>query len=331
MSCSSAAMWTSSSSWREIAGPLGDRPRVARHRGGVPCRHLVPQVERAQHRAQHPDLEAGQLLAAFLQLVGALLGEQQLAEQVLEGDQDDAEEGDRGDPDDVEDEGDRDGEHRAGELGGQHRRQHLELAAEGDALDVAAVAGDHHEVDQQGELEEGEDEQVEGGVVSGETDRLRALVEGDPAEQREERVGEDAVEQVVALVVPAGEPADEDRGDADQRRRRAAEEDHRQDQGEKGAGDLDLGLGRDRGQVAEDREGKQDDEERQVPVGLRGVPDTERRGGDQPGDHDADCKTGGTFVGHGVLGVGPRSGKSCGLQGSWTEGLSLRSGRLACS
>ena len=82
-----------------VAGALGDRPRVAGDRGGVPGGHLVAQVERAQHRAQHPDLEAGQLLAAQLQLLGALLGEQQLPEQVLEGDQDDAEEGDRGDPD----------------------------------------------------------------------------------------------------------------------------------------------------------------------------------------------------------------------------------------
>ena len=146
------------------AGPLGDRPRVARHRGAVPRGHLVAQVERAQHRAQHPDLEAGQLLAAPLELVAALLGEQQLSKQVLEGDQDDAEEGDRRDPDDVVDEGDRDREHGAGELGRQHRRQHVQLAAERDPLDVAAVAGDHHEVDRQRELEEGEDQQVEGGV-----------------------------------------------------------------------------------------------------------------------------------------------------------------------
>ena len=81
------------------AGPLGDLARVARHRGAVARGHPIAQVERAQQRAQHPDLEAGQLLAALLQLVGPLLGEQQRAEQVLEGDQDDAEQGDRGDPD----------------------------------------------------------------------------------------------------------------------------------------------------------------------------------------------------------------------------------------
>ncbi len=313
-------------------GALGDRPRVARHSGGVPRGHLIAQVERAQHRAQHPDLEAGQLLAAFLQLVGALLGEQQLAEQVLEGDQDDAEEGDRRDPDDVEDEGDGDREHRAGELGGQHRGQHLQLAAEGDALHVAAVAGDHHEVDQQRELEEGEDEQVEGRVRRGQADRLHALVEGDAAEQREDRVGEQVVEQVVAFVVPAHEPADEHRGDADQRSRRTAEEDHRQDQGEEGARDLDLGFGRDRGQVAEDREGEQDGEEREVPVGLRGVPDTERDGSDQRDDHDADCETGGTLVSHGALGGGSWAWDSSrGLQGSWTEGLSLRHVITACT
>ena len=61
-----------------VAGPLGDRPRVAGDRGRVAGGHLVAQVERAQHRAQHPDLEAGQLLGAQLQLLGPLLGEQQL-------------------------------------------------------------------------------------------------------------------------------------------------------------------------------------------------------------------------------------------------------------
>ena len=111
------------------AGPLGDRPRVARHRGGVAGGHLVPQVERAQQRAQHPDLEAGQLLAAHLQLLGPLLGQEQGAEQVLEGDQDDAEEGDAGEADLDVDEGDADGHQRRRELRGKQRDQHrAELA-----------------------------------------------------------------------------------------------------------------------------------------------------------------------------------------------------------
>ena len=240
----------------------------------------------------------------------ALLGEQQLAEQVLEGDQDDAEEGDRGDPDHVVDEGDRDREHRAGELGGQHRRQHVELAREGDSLDVAAVAGDHHEVDRQGELEEGEDQQVEGRVGGREPERLDALVEGDPADQREGRVGEQVAEQVVRLVAPAAQPAGEHRGDADQRRRRAAEEDHRQDQGEEGAGDLDLGLGGDRGEVAEDREGEQDPEQGGIPVGLGRVPDADGGSRNQSGDHDADCETGWTLVSHGGVGKALRAGRT---------------------
>ena len=150
------------------AGPLGDRPRVARHGGAVAGGHLVPQVERAQHRAQHPDLEAGQLLAAPLELVGALLGDEQGAEQVLEGDQDDAEEGDPGEPDLGVDEGDADGHQRRRELGGQQRDQHrADLRDEGAPLDVAGVAGDHHEVDRQREDEGAEDEDVEGEVGRG--------------------------------------------------------------------------------------------------------------------------------------------------------------------
>ena len=120
-------------------------------------------------------------------------------------------------------------------------------------------------------------------------------MEGDAAEQREGRVGEDVVEQVVPGVAPA-QPAGEDRGDADQRRRRAAEEDHRQDQGEEAAGDLDLRLGRDRGQVAEDREGEQDAEQAEVPIALGGVARRDGGGRDQSSDHDGDCETGWTLV-----------------------------------
>ena len=39
------------------AGRDRDLPRVARDRGGVARGHPVPQVERAQQRAQHPDLD----------------------------------------------------------------------------------------------------------------------------------------------------------------------------------------------------------------------------------------------------------------------------------
>ena len=98
------------------AGALGDRPRVAGDGGRVARGHLVPEVERAQQGAQHADLEAGQLLAAHLELAGALLGLQQGAEQVLEGDEDDAEQGDSGEADLEVDEGDPDGHQGRREL-----------------------------------------------------------------------------------------------------------------------------------------------------------------------------------------------------------------------
>ena len=130
------------------AGPLGDRPRVAGDGGGVAGGHLVAQVERAQQRAQHPDLEARELVRPQLQLTGPLLRLEQGAEQVLEGDQHDAEQRDPGEPDLGVDEGDADGHQRRRELRGEHRDQHrADHRDEGAPLDVAGVAGDHHEVD----------------------------------------------------------------------------------------------------------------------------------------------------------------------------------------
>ena len=278
---------------------LGDRPRVPRHRRRVPGGHLVAQVERAQQRAQHPHLEAGQLVGAFLQLHRALLGEQQLAEQVLEGDEDDAEEGDRRDPDHVVDEDDRDGKHRAGELGRQHRRQHLQFRGEGRAFDVGAVAGDHHEVDRQGDLEEREDAEVEDGVARADADPLDRLLEEDAADQREGGVGEDVVEQVVALLVGA-DPAEEDGGDADDRRGRAAEQHHRDDEREEVAGDQEFRLGPDRGEVGEDREGEQDRDQADVPIAFRRPPDPDRHHGEQPKRHCRNREWGRSFLGHHV-------------------------------
>ena len=118
-------MWTSSSSRLREAGALRDRPRVARDGGRVPGGHLVPQVEGAEQRAQHPDLEAGQLFGSDLELLGALLGLQQGAEQVLEDDEHDAEQRDPGEPDLVVDEGDADRHQRGRELGREQRTDHV--------------------------------------------------------------------------------------------------------------------------------------------------------------------------------------------------------------
>ena len=71
-------------------------PRVARDRGAVPRGHPVAKVEGAQERAEQRDLEAGELLGPVLELLGSVLREQELADQVLEGEQDDREQSHRG-------------------------------------------------------------------------------------------------------------------------------------------------------------------------------------------------------------------------------------------
>ena len=77
------------------AGALGDRAAVARDGGAVTGGHLVAEVEGPQHRAQHSDLQARELLGPRLELLGPLLGYEQSTEQVLEDDQHDAEQPDR--------------------------------------------------------------------------------------------------------------------------------------------------------------------------------------------------------------------------------------------
>ena len=72
-----------------------DLLRVARNRGAVTRGHPVPQVEGVEQRAQQTDLEAGELPRAPLQLLGSLLRDEELAQQVLEGEQDDREQDDR--------------------------------------------------------------------------------------------------------------------------------------------------------------------------------------------------------------------------------------------
>ena len=67
-------------------------------------------------------VRAVQLVAALLELLGALLGEQQLAEQVLEGEQHDAEQRDRREADvDVQ----------VGDADREQRREHLGRTAPG--------------------------------------------------------------------------------------------------------------------------------------------------------------------------------------------------------
>ena len=72
MSCSSAAVCTTSCSRSESPSSRGDLARVARDGRGVARRHLVAQRQRLQHRAEQPDLERCQLARAPLELLLAL-------------------------------------------------------------------------------------------------------------------------------------------------------------------------------------------------------------------------------------------------------------------
>ncbi len=98
------------------AGLGGEFARVSGDGGGVPRGHAVAQVERAQERAQQRDLEAGELLRPPLELLGPVLGEEELADEVLKDEQDDREQGDGRKPQLFVGEGDPEGEHRRGQL-----------------------------------------------------------------------------------------------------------------------------------------------------------------------------------------------------------------------
>ena len=94
MSCSSAGGVDQLLVLGREPGLGGDLARVAGDGGAVARGHPVAQVERAQQRGEQRDLEAGELAGAQLELVGALLGDEQRADQVLEDEDEDAEQGD---------------------------------------------------------------------------------------------------------------------------------------------------------------------------------------------------------------------------------------------
>ena len=68
---------------------LGERAGVARDGGRVARGHAVAQRERLEHAREHAELERGELL-------GPALGAQQLADQVLEHDEHEREQRERG-------------------------------------------------------------------------------------------------------------------------------------------------------------------------------------------------------------------------------------------
>ena len=116
-------MWASSWSSSERPAAHRELARVARDGGGVARGHAVAQVKRAQERAEQRDLEAGELLGPLLELDRPVLGEDELADEVLEDEEDDREERDGGEAELLVGEGDPEAEHRRGQLRRQDGEQ----------------------------------------------------------------------------------------------------------------------------------------------------------------------------------------------------------------
>ena len=151
----------------------------------------------------------------------------------------------------------------------KHRKQHLRrLGQERAALLVARVTGDQDEIQKQRQRKEPEHQQVEGPVVGREAGRVTRGGEGEASDQREPGVRDEVDQEVVRVVAPP-QPADGDRDHADHGRRRAAHEDHRQDQGQQAARDLGSGTRLHGPHVARDGEGEEREEQDEVPVRRR--------------------------------------------------------------
>ena len=261
-----------------VAGRARDLARVAAHRCAVPGGHSIAQVERVEQRADQAQLEARQLAGSPLELRRALLGHEQLAEQVLHVEEHQREQRDRPDPEPVVEVGDADRQARRGHLGGQHRHEHrAHLRQERAAVERAVVDRDHREVEDQRDHEDPEHREVEGAVSGGQMRAVAERVEADAHGERERGVGGEVVEKGLPRLVPA-QPADQDRGHGDQRRRRAAEEHHRQYQGEEAAGDPDPAAHGQREHVARHRERQQHREQPEIPVGAPGAEGGHDRG-----------------------------------------------------
>ena len=121
------------------------------------------------------DLQARELARPCVERLGALLGAQQLPQQVLEGEQDAGEERQRGEADAVVEPDDPTREQAGRELGRQDRDEHRpERESERAALEHAQGSDAHHEVQEVGEQEDGVD------AAAGTTGLLRQEV-GDSA------------------------------------------------------------------------------------------------------------------------------------------------------
>jgi hypothetical protein len=84
--------------WGEVRSPR-DRACGAPDGRRVPSGHPVTEIERVKKRAHQAELEAGELGVAAFELLRAALGEKELADEILERHEDDAEQRDRRKPD----------------------------------------------------------------------------------------------------------------------------------------------------------------------------------------------------------------------------------------
>jgi hypothetical protein len=251
--------------------------------------HPVAQVERPEQRGQQGDLEARQAFGLQLELVGALLGDQQRPAQVLEDDEGDSEQRDRRQARLVIEEGEADDEQGGDELGRQHRKQDpAQLRREAAAVEVAREARDRREVDRDGEAEGAKDQEVGESIVRAHAEGVDALIQGHSRQQRRQRVGEGVYQQVVQGPAKA-KPARQHRRGADQSPGGSPEDDRGDDHGEEACRDLDSVSDRvERAQVGGDREREQDDQDGDVPVAKRRAPDRDRDCGDERERLDGD-------------------------------------------
>ena len=231
---------------RQLAAVAGDG-------GGVAGGHAVAQRERLDHRRQHAELHPGQSL-------GPALRAQELTQQVLERDDDDREQRQRPEPGldvHVRHAHAEDGADHLGRQDGQEDRP--ELVGERAAVMEHVVAGDPQEVQEVGDEERGEDQDVEREVGLRDVERVHRPVDEQAADERERgprgQVGDQSGERVTGADL-----VDEHRDDADQRRGCRPEQRHREHEREERAGDP-LHAVLDREHVARQREREQDEDE----------------------------------------------------------------------
>jgi hypothetical protein len=207
----------------------------SRDGGAVPRGHPIAQVERSQHRAQQAHLQAGELLGPLAELLGAVLGTQQRREQVLEGQQNAGEQGERPGAVGQRDLGDADRHERGDQVGGEQRDERLARGlADRAAGRDAAVARDQHEVDAERDGEEREDHTDERDVVRLEIKRVVRPLKREAAGEREGRVDRNVRQddpRLLAVLDRTGKHGEH----ADRGGRRAAQQDHRDDDREKAA------------------------------------------------------------------------------------------------